>query len=575
MSSLMFAGSRLPQYSCIGGLVITHVRTPSRGHVVARSRLFTAAGLSLALALGACASDGDGDGEAVGSDDGSEVSEDEIEPGGTINVGIPGDPGNLDPTFANTLTSVSVYSATCEYLYNTTADGEVFPQLAAGPPEFNDEGDVATISLREGVVFSDGSPLNAEAVEFTIDRYKTAEGSQRTNELDAVSSIEVVDDLTFRVHFDGAIAPGAFDVIFTDRSGIIISPTAVEELGDEGFAAEPVCVGPFVLDSRIAQDSITLAKNENYYDADSVHLDQIVYRVIPDSNVRTTNLRSGDLQVIERVATTDVATLEGAAETDVLSHEGLGFINLEYNVGNVGEGPGQAGAVDTPVGSNPNVRRALEMSIDREAINQVVYSGQFSPACGFMAPSSVMASEQTLSCTPYDPEAARDLLESTGVDLPVRAELMLNQQPELRRMGEMIQSMAAETGFEIVLDIAESTATVERGYGGDFEIYINSWSGRVDPDANISLFAKSDSPRSMGQFNNTRADELLETARTATSEEERIAAYDELDTILKEEVPYTFLVRPSNLVGIRSNVVGVDMRANGTAVVAHAAFQAG
>ncbi|MBO3089534.1 ABC transporter substrate-binding protein [Cellulomonas dongxiuzhuiae] len=490
--------------------------------------------------------------------------------GGTLSIGITGEPGNLDPTFAATLTSVSVYNAMCEQLFNTTADGKVVPQLAAEAPTFNEDATVATIKLREGVLFADGTPFDAEAVKFSIERHKNTEGSQRTNELEAVTAVEVVDEHTVDVVLSAPIAPGAFDVIFTDRAGTVVSPTAVAEQG-EVFSEAPVCVGPFAFDSRIPQDSVTLVKDTNYYDAENVLLDKVVYRVITDSNVRATNLRAGELQVIERVATTDIATLESDTAVEVQSSEGLGYVNLEINVANVG---GERGVIDTPLASDPRVRRALAMSIDRDAINQVVYNGQFAPACGFMAPSSPLATDATQSCLPYDPDAARDLLESTGVDLPLQVGVMLNQQPETRRIGEMIQSMAAEVGFEVVLDIAESTATVERGNKGDFEVYINSWSGRVDPDANVSLYAKSTSPRSLSRFSDARADELIETGRSGADVDARIAAYEELHELLQEESVHVFLVRPANLLGVRTDVTGVTMRANGTAVPTYAGYVA-
>lgn len=524
-----------------------------------------ALGVAGSLILAACSGSSGGSGDQGA---GGDVAAGDITPGGTLNVGITGEPGNLDPTYAATLTSISVYNAMCEQLYNTTHDGQVVPQLAAADPEFNEDGTVATIKLREGVTFADGTPFDAEAVKFSIERHKTAEGSQRTNELDAVETVEVVDEHTVEVQMSGPISPGAFSVIFSDRSGIMVSPTAVEEKG-EAFAEAPVCVGPFKFDGRIPQDSVTVVKDENYYAADDVHLDKIVFRVIPDSNVRATNLLAGELQVAERVATTDVANIQTSDDVDLLIEEGLGYLNLEFNVANAG---GEHGTVDTPIAQDARIRRAFAMSIDRDAINQVVYNGLFSPACGFMAPSSKLATDVSTSCPDYDPEAARKLLESTGVELPLRVEVMLNQQPELRRIAEAIQQMVNEVGFDLVLDIAESTATVERGYAGDFEIYMNSWSGRVDPDANISLFAKSDSPRSMSRYANPRVDELIESARASGDEAERAAKYDELHTILQEDAPLVFLIRPNNIVGVSKDVVGLDMRANGTAVAAFAGF---
>lgn len=530
-----------------------------------RSRAAVATGLALtgALALSACAG---GSAEEPATPPSAEIV-----PGGIVNVGISGDPGILDPTFANTLTSVSVFNSMCELLYNVNADGVVFPQLAAAMPEFNDEGDVATIALREGVLFADGTPMDADAVKFSLDRHKTTEGSQRSGELASVEEVVVVDEQTIQVNLVRPLAPGAFSVIFTDRAGTIVSPTAVEELGAD-FEQAPVCVGPFAFESRIAQDSVTLTKDPNYYAADQVNFDGVVYRVIPDTAVRATNLQSGDLDVSERIATTDLATLEANPGIAIESFAGLGHLNMIFNIGNSDGVTNPPGVVDTPLATDPRIRMALAMSIDRDAINTAVYNGAYEPACGFMAPSSELVSEASQTCIPYDPEAARELLESTGVEIPFAVEYLAANIPEYRRLGEVIQQMAAEAGFEVVLNLNESTATVDLSYSGNFEIYLNSWSGRIDPDANIATFAASTSPRAVSKYSNSRVDEILIEARAEADPEVRAELYGELQSILNEDVPFIYLVRPVNLIGHATDVAGLEYRPNGGTVLTNAGF---
>ena len=528
-----------------------------------RSRAGAAAvALSALLVLTACASGG--------TEDETDPSA-EIVPGGVMNIGLSGDPGVLDPTFANTLTSLSVFNSMCELLYNVNSDGIVFPQLAASAPEFNDAGDVATIALREGVLFADGTPMNADAVKFALDRHKTAEASQRAGELASVKEVVVIDDLTVELHLTQPVALGAFYVVFTDRAGIIVSPTAVEELGAD-FEQSPVCVGPFKFESRIAQDSVTLTKDDNYYDAENVYLDGLVFRVIPDTSVRATNLLSGDLDASERIATTDLATLEASSDVQIKSFAGLGHLNLVFNIGNTDGVTNPAGQVDTPLATDPRIRMAFAMSINRDAINTAVYNGAYEAACGFMAPSSEMATDASQECIPYDPEAAKALLEQTGVALPLQVEYLATNIPEYRRMGELIQQMVAETGFDMTLNMNESTAAVDLSYSGNFQIYLNSWSGRIDPDGNIASFASSTSPRSVSKYSNPRVDAILKEARASADPAARAELYAELQTILNEDVPYVYLIRPVNLIGYASDVAGLEYRPNGGVVPTHAGF---
>ncbi|PRB18600.1 ABC transporter substrate-binding protein [Microbacterium sp. MYb62] len=494
----------------------------------------------------------------------------EIVDGGSLRVGIHAEPGNLDPTFASTFTSVTIYNTMCELLYNVDADGVVYPQLAAAAPEFDETGTVVTVPLREGVLFQDGTPFDAAAVKATLERNLTAEGSQRTNELDALESVEVVDDHTVRMHLDEPVAQGVFDVMFTDRAGIMLSPTAFQDAA--AFEQHPVCVGPFEFGTRVAQDSVTLLADEEYYDSAQVHLDEIIYKIIPDTSVRATNLLSGDIDVMEKADATSLAVLEPASDVVVEQFPSIGYYNLEFNVGNVGGAPGDAADIDSPVAADAALRQALALTIDRDAINAAVFSGAFEPACGFMAPSSPLASDTTLACPGPDIEKAKGLVAESGVETPIRVELMMNQQPEFRRMGEVIQQMAAEAGFEIVLDVQESTTTVDRGYGGDFQLYMNTWSGRIDPDANISLFAMSDSPRSMSKYSDPEVDRLLIDARSSSDQDARIDAYDEIQQILDEDMPFIYLIRPTNIVGMGESVTGVRFRPNGSVVVGNAGF---
>ncbi len=528
-----------------------------------RSRIATATGLMLAgaLTLTAC----------VGGGAEPEDPSADIIPGGVMNIGLSGDPGILDPTFANTLTSGSVFMAMCEMLYSVDADGNVYAQLAAELPEFNDAGDTAIVRLREGVLFADGTPMDADAVKISLERHKTAEASQRSGELAPISEITVVDPLTVELTYVRPIAPGAADVVLTDRGGIIMSPTALEELGDD-FGNSPVCVGGFKFESRIAQDSITLVKDENYYDADKVNLDGIVYRIIPDTSVRATNLLSGDLDAIERVATTDLGTLGNDPNVSVESIRGLGHINLIFNIGNVNGATEAPGELDTPLATDPRIRMALAMSIDRDAINTAVFNGAHEPACGFMAPSNALANEGSLACIPYDPEGARALMEQTGVALPFTIEYLAANIPEYRRMGEVIQQMAEPAGFDIVLNMNESTATVDLSYSGNFQMYLNSWSGRIDPDANVATFAASTSPRSVSKYYNPRVDEILTIARATADPADRADLYSELQEIFNEDVPFIYLMRPTNLVGHANDVAGLQFRPEGRIVPTYAGF---
>src|SRR5206468_11175317 len=136
-----------------------------------------------------------------------------------------------------------------------------------------------------------------------IERHKTMAGSNRRGELAPVTTVDVVDPMTVRLNLSAPFAPLVSQL--TDRAGMMVSPKAAKAEGDK-FGANPVCSGPFKFVERVAQDRIVLEKYPNYWNKGEIHLDKIVYLPIVDSTVRLANLKSGQLDFVERVAPSDV-----------------------------------------------------------------------------------------------------------------------------------------------------------------------------------------------------------------------------------------------------------------------------
>ncbi|SDH27071.1 peptide/nickel transport system substrate-binding protein [Sinosporangium album] len=518
-------------------------------HGGSRRGLFTLLTVTAVLSVGACSSQTTATGgtQAGGGKD--------------LTFAVAAEPGQLDPTLANTFTSAAIFDSICEQLYAVTPEATMTPRLAAADPEFSEDYKTATIKLRQDAKFADGTPFNAEAVKTSLDRHMTHPSSQRKTELAALDSVEVQDEHTVRLKMKKPISPGAFSVLLTDRAGIIMSPTALKSAGDN-FGNSPVCVGPFKYDSRASQNYVKVVKDPNYYDAAKVQLDSVTYQIIPDSTIRVTNLRSGDIDVIERIPTTDIDTLDGKSGTKVIETKGIGFISLEVNVGNA-NGVGKPAKVDGPMANDAKVRQAFELSIDREALNKVVYNGRYSVACGFIAPSAALASEAATKCPPHDPQKARDLLKEAGVTTPLKVSLVLNNTPEFGRIAQALKSMVQESGFDLEIQAQESTAALAATSAGDFVLYMNSWSGRIDADANITRFAATGSPSNYGNYSSKKADELLTEARSEPDLDKRRELYGELSTLLAEEVPMVYLIRPSFYTGVRDSVQGITAQPNG------------
>ena len=207
----------------------------------------------------------------------------------TLRIGLASDPDILDPTQGRTYVGRIIFAGLCDKLFDIGTELEIAPQLAT-KWQWTDGNKGLVITLRPGVKFHDGEPLDAAAVKFSIERHLTMPGSNRKSEIGAVSGVEVIDDHTVKLVLSAPYAPLLAQL--TDRAGMVVSPKAARTAG-ENFGAHPVCAGPFKFAERVAQDRIVLERFADYWDKDNIKLDRIVYLPIPDSTVRLANLQSG------------------------------------------------------------------------------------------------------------------------------------------------------------------------------------------------------------------------------------------------------------------------------------------
>lgn len=431
-----------------------------------------------------------------------------------VRVGLNEDPDILDPDLARTYVGRIVFAGICDKLFDITPSLEVVPQLATGY-QVSDDGLTLTIDIRQGVLFHDGTTLDAEAVKYNLDRSRELPGSNRASELEQVESVEVIDEDTVALHLSQPFAPLIAQL--ADRAGMMISPTAAEEAGDQ-FGNAPVCAGPFRFVERVAQDRIVIERFADYWDADRIHLDRIVYLPIPDTSVRLANLQSGDLDLIERPAPSDLPAVRNDPQLALPSVASLGYQGITINLAH--PEPRQ-----DPLATDARVREALELAIDREVINQVVFDGEFIPGNQAVPPSSPWyVAEYPMSAR--DPERARALLSEAGFDR-VAFELMVSNNPQSVRLGEVVQAMAAEVGFDVTLRATEFATALDLQEQGEFDAFQVGWSGRLDPDGNIHQYQTCEGTLNEAGYCDPEVDRLLNEARAASSNEERARLYRE------------------------------------------------
>ena len=448
----------------------------------------------------------------------------------SLRIGLAEDPDTLDPTLSRTFVSGVVRAALCDRLFDIGLELEIVPQLAT-EWKWTDDRMGLVVKLRRGVKFHDGEPFDAAAVKYNIERYLTTPGSTRKRDIGAITSVEVVDDDTAKLVLSAPFAPLLSKL--AGPAGTMVSPKAALAEG-ENFGSRPICAGPFKFVERKAQDRIVVERFGDYWDKDKVKLDRIVFLPIPDTTVRLANLQSGGLDLVA-VAASDLETVRKDPRLKLAVVNGLGYSGITINVAN-----GERSKL--PLGQDARVRQALELSIDREALNQVVFNGEFEPGNQWVSPVNPYYIKQ-LQIPTRDVGKAKALLAAAGAPNPVVA-LTATNNPVVLQTAQVVQAMAKEAGFDIRIQASEFASALQHTAEGDFEAFMVGWTGSVDPDGNIYNLVTCNSPFNDGHYCNPEVDRELDAARTLDTPADRLAHYRIAAEHVLQDLPIIYLYHP-------------------------------
>jgi len=447
----------------------------------------------------------------------------------TLRIGLAEDPDILDPTMARTFVGRIVFAGLCDKLFDLDEKLAIVPQLATSH-EWSADNKSLVIKLRSGVTFHDGEKMDAAAVKYNLERHKNMKGSNRRGELAVVSSVDVVDPSTVRINLSAPFAP--LLAVLTDRAGMMVSPKAAEAAGEK-FGAKPVCSGPFRFVERIAQDRMVLERYPNYWDKGRIHFDRIVYTPIVDATVRLANMRSGQLDFIERLAPSDVSSLKGDSRFKVARIVEIGYQGITINVGKSDL------AQKNPLGKDARVREAFELSLDRDAIVKVAMEGEGVAGNQWVAPSSRFYGKSA-PIAKRNVERAKQLLKEAGVPAPSFT-LMTPTTSDAQRIAQVVQAMAKDAGFDVKIHSTEFATSLNLADKGEFEAYLVAWSGRADPDGNLHTMLSCKGPTNYAGYCKEDVEKLIDESRTSLDAARRIAAYDKIAQQIAKDRPIIYL----------------------------------
>ena len=462
-----------------------------------------------------------------------------------LRIGLAEDPDVLDPTLARTFVGRIVFAALCDKLLDVDEKLAIVPQLATAW-EWSADSKALTMKIRPGVTFHDGEKLDAAAVKFNLERHKTMAGSNRRGELAPLASVDVVDPLTVKLNLSAPFSP--LLAALADRAGMMVSPKAAQAAG-ASFGAKPVCSGPFKFVERVAQDRMVFERYDGYWNKAAIHFDKITYTPIVDATVRLANLKSGQFDYIERVASSDIEKLQTDKRFKVARITEIGYQGITINIGKSDQ------AQKNPLGRDPRVREAFELSLDRQGLAQVVMDNEATVGNQWVAPSNAYYAKN-MPVPKRDIARAKALLKEAGVP-KVSFTLMTPTASDTQRLALVLQAMTREAGFDVKIQSTEFATSLNLADKGDYEAYLLAWSGRPDPDGNAFSFHACKQPLNYAGYCSPETDALLNQSRTARDPAERKKAYEQIAARVLKERPVIYLYHRNWLWAYNAKLAGV------------------
>ena len=426
----------------------------------------------------------------------------------------------LEPTtFSGGVNDFFIAQGLYDPLVVVNVEGEVEPWLAESIE--TDDQQNYTITLHDGVMFTDGTPLDAEAVKLNIERHMDpANRSRALGQASNIESITVVDPLTLEIALKFPWV--AFPEVLAGSIGFIASPTAI---AGGNINTAPVGSGPFTLEDRVPGDHTTLVRNEDYWREGEPYLDRITFRVMLDNDVRQESVANGEIQVAQSIR---ADTLAEANDTDGLSSS---------------QTPGNVNTIHINTSAAPvddvRVRQALAYALDYDALNAVMFNGAAERNHSFIAPDSPF-NDPSVVWPEYDAERAAELVEEYEAEVgPIQFTFRCYNEPSRQQLTELATQMWTAAGIDVTPELSDQQTLVLDVFQSNYAVAC--FSGGVettDPDLMWYTGLYSTSGTNFSKYANPEMDAALDAGRTTADEAARAEAYSTVQHLLATESPF-------------------------------------
>lgn len=461
-------------------------------------------------------------------------------PGGTLKLGVQGDPVDLDPALVILDAAGLVIDFIFEGLVHEGPDLSPEPRLATHW-EVSEDALTYTFHLREGVTFHNGRTLVAEDVKYSFERLQDPDlGSPWAGDASKIVSIETPDDATVVI---GLASPDASIMsIFTKRGFSIVPREVVDELGD--LRQNPVGTGPFAYSEFVPNSHVHLTKNTSYWLEGRPYLDALEIQIIPDDTARTTALVSGTVDMIESLPAKDYEIIDADPNLERVGGESA---NLRWFVFNVRKAPWD----------NKEVRRAIADGMVRQQIIDAAVFGHGQALLG-MYPESFWAGYPH-AAPEGDPEAAGQKLDELGLTKDVTPGILTwGEYDFLLNTSTVVQEQLRLMGITAELEPVENATYLERYFTGDFDVAVMGAGGYRDPDAFLGTSLETDGVTNASGWSSQEMDDLLKAAVEEPDQEKRKELYIQIQDLIVEEAMWICLYTSEAYTGISTRVKGYE-----------------
>ncbi|MFB7474179.1 ABC transporter substrate-binding protein [Kitasatospora sp. NPDC056184] len=478
--------------------------------------------------------------------------------GGTLVVGATGKLPNPDTVIGGAgfegkrLVSFQIYEGLTRYDLSATDRPPAVTGALAESWKVAEDSRTWTFELRKGVTFQDGTPFDADAVLFNLDRYLNKQSEHYTDAIGAAAEEYAGSIATYR-----KLDADHVELVTKDPNGhfpedlahvLIASPTAVRKTGSKDFAKQPVGTGPFSFVSHTEGQQIELAANKSYWRG-APKLDRLIVKPLPDAAARTAALRSGGVNWIEYPNPDDIESLQ----RDGVRIATNSYDHIWYWILDTSKAPW----------NDPRVRKAANFAVNRQAIAEKLLRGTADPALQ-AAPRATSAYDPAGDAYGYDPAKAKALLAeagvaggfSTSVTVPTGGSGNLLPVP----IAEAIQRDLAAVGIKVELRTTDWSTLIGAEAKGQVALgsdAIAQSTTLFQSEALLPLFIGSKSPFWTGHYSNPEVDELLKSASAQPDQAKRQADYRQALSLVTADAPWLFVVNDRNPRALSPKVQGL------------------